>query len=189
METKSEMKTDNVVKKDSYSLFEATNKANPKEEDKKRLQTYLKENPEIWQSITDLSGKVQDNLISSLASESYLVQESYRQRLAALRHNLGWETASELERILIEQVCLNWLRLNFIEMVHREKTQASHTIDWGIYWDKILTAAQKRYLRACESLAKVRKLLAEAELREEQARNKRSKSAAVTNKLLKDLTS
>jgi len=183
------MKTDIVAKKDNYSLFEATNKANPKEEDKKRLQIYLKENPEIWQSITDLSGKVRDNLISSLASESYLVQESYRQKLGAMRDNLGWQIASELERILIEQVCLNWLRLNFIEIVHREKTQASHTIDWGNYWDKTLTSAQRRYLRACESLAKVRKLLTEAELKQAQARNKRSKSAATANKLLKDLTS
>jgi hypothetical protein len=182
------MKIDIVAKKDDYSLFEATNKANPNEEDKKRLQIYLKENPVIWESITDLAGKVQNSVISSLAKESYLAQESYRQKLAAMRDNLGWQTASELEKILIEQVCLNWLRLNFIEIVHREKTLESHTIEWGNYWDKTLSSAQRRHLRACESLAKVRKLLAEAELKEQQARNKRSKSTLIAQQVLKNAT-
>lgn len=84
------------------------------------------------------------------------MQESYRQKLKAMRDGLGWQTASEVEKILIEQICLNWLRLNFVEIVHRVKTAAGVTIDWGIYWDKVLDSAQKRYLRACESLAKVR---------------------------------
>lgn len=188
METESEMTTEIAVIEKDRSLLEATNKANPSEEDKRQLREYLKENPHIWQSLADLSGKVQNDLLESLAQNSYFGQESYRQKLAAMRDNLGWATASELEKILIEQVCLNWLRLNFIEIVHREKTKESHTIEWGNYWDRTLSAAQKRHLRACESLAKVRKLLAEAELREQQARNKRSKSAAIANKLLKDLT-
>ncbi len=32
-----------------------------------------------------------------------------------MRDNLGWSEASEIERILIEQVCLNWLRLNLLQ--------------------------------------------------------------------------
>lgn len=105
-----------------------------------------------------------------------------------MRDKLGWNNSSQLEKIIIEQVCLNWLRLNALELTHDQKTRESHTLAVGEHWDKLLTQAQRRYLRACESLAKVRKLLAEAELKEQQARNKRSKSATVANKLLKDLT-
>ncbi len=105
-----------------------------------------------------------------------------------MRDNLGWSAASEIERILIEQICLNWLRLNLLESIHFIKTTGSHSSEHGIYWEKRLSGAQRRYLRACESLAKVRKLLAEAELKEQQARNKRSKSTVMATKLLKDLT-
>lgn len=177
------------ARKDSLALLQATNKKNPTEEDKQKLREHLAERPEIWEHIADLSGKVRDSILSSLASESFLVQESYRQKLTAMRDGLGWQNASEVEKILIEQICLNWLRLNFVEIVHREKTAAGVTIDWGIYWDKVLDSAQKRYLRACESLAKVKKLLAEANLREQQATTKRSQATLISQQILKNATS
>lgn len=122
--------------------------------------------------------------VGNCCSNSYLTKEIYREKLAALRDNLGWANSSEMEKILIEQVCLNWLRLNLLESVHSTKTTESHSFETGVYWDKRLSSAQRRYLRAVESLAKVRKLLTEAELKEEQARDKRQKSAAVANKFL-----
>lgn len=173
--------------KKNYDLFSATNKPNPKDEDKEALQKYFAEHPAVCLEIADLSKRVQTQVIENLAS-SYLVQESYKKKLAAMRDELGWDNSSELERILIEQVCMNWLRLNYMESIHLSKTNESHSHDTGIYWEKRLSGAQKRYLRACESLAKVRKLLAEAELKKQQAKNKRGKSTLIANKLLKDLT-
>ena len=106
-----------------------------------------------------------------------------------MRDKLGWKDSSQLEKIIIEQVCLNWLRLNALELTHDQKTRESHTLPVGEHWDKLLTQSQKRYLRACESLAKVRKLLAEAELKEQQAQNKRSKSTLIAQQVLKDFAS
>ncbi len=173
--------------KNNYDLLEATNQPNPSDTDKELLQRRLVDNPKLWQQIADLSGRVQTSVVEKF-SASHLVQESYRHKLAAMRDNLGWNDSTEIEKLLIEQVCLNWLRHNLLESVHFEETQQNLTTETGIYWDKMLTGAQKRYLRACESLAKVRKLLAEAELKEQQARNKRSKSIVIANKLLNDLT-
>jgi hypothetical protein len=34
----------------------------------------------------------------------------------------------------------------------------SHTLTLGMYWEKRLSAAQRRFTRACETLARVRKL-------------------------------
>ncbi len=175
------------VKKEQEELFKAINKPEPSDVDKELLRLHFAETPKVYQQIADLSGRVQNSIVEKF-SDSYLVRESYRHKLAAMRDSLGWNDSTEIEKILIEQVCLNWLRHNFLESVHFEKTQASHSTETGLYWDKILTGAQKRYLRACESLVKVRKLLAEADLREQQARNKRSKSTAIASKLLKDLT-
>lgn len=44
------------------------------------------------------------------------------------------------------------------------------------------------HILACESLAKVRKLLAEAELREQQVQTKRSQSTLIAQQILKNAT-
>ncbi len=178
-----------ATSKEALEIINATNKEKPKENDVEALHKLFKEKPQIWQELTDLAESVQNRILSESFSTSFMLKESYKKRLALMRDNLGWSAASEIERILIEQVCLNWLRLNLLESIHFTKTTGNHSSEHGIYWEKRLSGAQRRYLRACESLAKVRKLLAEAELREQQARNRQSKSTFLTNKLLKDLAS
>ncbi len=177
-----------ATSKEAMEIINATNKEKPNEKDVEALHKLFNEKPQIWQELTDLAESVQNRILSESFSSSVMLKESYKKRLTLMRDNLGWSAASEIERILIEQVCLNWLRLNLIESLHFTKTTGSHSSEHGIYWEKRLSGAQRRYLRACESLAKVKRLLAEAELREQQARNKRSKSTMIATKLLKDLT-
>jgi hypothetical protein len=174
--------------KNKLAIFEATNKEKPKQTDIEALDKLFEESPYIWQQVGNIAARVKDSIISAQSGKSHIIIEATKRKLADMRDKLGWKDSSQLEKIIIEQVCLNWLRLNALELTHDQKTRESHTLPVGEHWDKLLTQAQKRYLRACESLAKVRKLLAEAELREQQARNKRSNSTAVANKLLKDLT-
>jgi hypothetical protein len=189
MEIKSEMKMKVVADdKNKMTVFQATNKEKPKPEDVEALNKLFEESPYVWQQVGNLAARVKDSIIGMQCGQSHIVMEATKRKVAEMRDQLGWKDSSRLEKIIIEQVCMNWLRLNHLELVHEQKTRESHTLPVGQHWDKLLTQAQKRYLRACESLAKVRKLLAEAELREQQARNKRSKSAAVANQLLKDLT-
>jgi hypothetical protein len=64
--------------------------------------------------------------------------------------------APEAERLLISQVALCWLRLNLVEHGCTSNTSDEHSLTIGIYWEKRLTAVQKRYTRAVESLAKGR---------------------------------
>lgn len=42
-------------------------------------------------------------------------------------------------------------------------TKGSHTLTAGVYWDKRLNAARRRFTRALESLTRLRKMQAEAE--------------------------
>lgn len=190
MEVSQAKMSDKLVAKDEdeFELLQRVNQANPSEKDRKALRERFKEDPALWQNIADLAKYTENKILDDYCSSSFMSREAYREKLTALRDELGWNNASHIEKGLIEQVCLNWLRLNIMEMIHYSKMKESHSIETGIYWEKTLTTTQRRYLRACESLAKVRKLLAEAELKEQQARNKRSKSTAVANKLLKDLT-
>lgn len=78
--------------------------------------------------------------------------------MEVLRDDLGFAEAPPLERLLIEQVILCWVNLQMLELVHNDRLAANHTPEAGLYWDPRLSTAQRRFMRATESLARVRKL-------------------------------
>jgi len=86
------------------------------------------------------------------------VKECWKHRLPILKKELGSDGAPLLEQLLIQQAALCWLRLNLVELSYSSVMKQSITLTLGIYWEKRLSAAQKRFARACETLARVRKL-------------------------------
>ena len=79
--------------------------------------------------------------------------------VVALKKELGFGTAPPLERLLIEQVATARLRL-----VHAEHTYNQCVVGQSIplavavYRDNLLSSTQARFLRAIETLARVRRL-------------------------------
>jgi hypothetical protein len=71
---------------------------------------------------------------------------------------LGYVGAPLLEQLLIQQAALCWLKLSLVELQYSNVMKQSITLTLGMYWEKRLTAAQKRFARACETLTRVRKL-------------------------------
>jgi hypothetical protein len=61
---------------------------------------------------------------------------------------------------LIQHAALCWLRLSIVELRYTNVMRQSITLTLGAYWEKRLTAAQKRFNRAGESLERVRMLSA-----------------------------
>lgn len=180
------MEEKNSEHEEFLALIERTDKANPKPEDLAAMKKQLDKNLRFIE-LNSISGRAFEKAIE-ITSNSELIREIYRRQIADKRKGLGFETASPIEQILIDQIVLCWFRLNHIELIHTGKLAESHTFASGIYWDKKLSSAQRRLLKGCETLTKVQKHLAEADLREQQARNSRGKSAILANQLLKDLT-
>jgi hypothetical protein len=86
------------------------------------------------------------------------VKECWKHRLSSLRKELGYIGAPLLEQLLIQHAALCWLKLSLVELQYSHVMKQSITLTLGIYWERRLTAAQKRFTRACESLARIRKL-------------------------------
>ena len=79
--------------------------------------------------------------------------------LRALRRGLGYPDAPMMEQMLIENVLLAWLRLNLWEYHFTEMDGGEGmTLKKAAFWDKRISAGQRRYLRAIETLARVRKI-------------------------------
>jgi hypothetical protein len=75
-----------------------------------------------------------------------------------LRDELGFKTAPALERMLIEHIVLCWLRLALNELQFSAVMQHGGTLAQIEHHQRRLGAAQKRFTRASESLARLRKL-------------------------------
>lgn len=170
------------------ALIKRTDKENPKESDMSEMKAYLDNNSTLVK-MNDCSELALKRMIEAF-STSELMRELIRRQVEEKRESFGYKTATIFERMLIDQVILSWIRLNHLETVHtaRLEQSGSHSHASGLYWDKRLNSAQKRFMNACETLAKIRKHLAEAEYKEAQAKNLRSKSAKTANNLLQQLT-
>ncbi len=139
-------------------LLKRTNKENPKDEDVKALRRLLDEKPEIWRSTGTMARRALDNILRTYFQSSLYARETTERRLAELRGQLGYDAAPPLEKLLIEQVLVCYLNLYVIEINTAGKLCGSHTTEAGLYWDKRLTGAQRRFSRACAALARVRRL-------------------------------
>ena len=77
-------------------------------------------------------------------------------KVDALRAELAGQAPTALERLLAERIAVCWLHLHHLELVYAGKDSMS--LELGAYYQRSLSAAQKRYLSAIKTLATVRRL-------------------------------
>jgi len=128
----------------------------PKQQDIRALRECLRVVPDLWRGLMDLV-EVTEGRVMGEMDMTRSMREGLEVGLQQLKEELGYSTAPMLEKLLIEQVALCWLRQNITELT-LTRAANSGTLEQGEYWEKRLSAAQRRYLRACETLARVRKL-------------------------------
>lgn len=154
-ETKSVSKDKND---ELFTLYRRTNKANPKPEDVTALRRFLFEHPEKAKYIGDMSLQAEVQLMEQIFSNNKGAEVATTEVLRKMSEELGFDTAPAIEKPLIHHVCLCWLRLQFCELKYTQGTVGGCSLEQGAYWEKKLAANQRRYLRAVETLARIRKL-------------------------------
>ena len=112
---------------------------------------------ELWRDVAS-AGYLAEIMVIENACATAGLKECWKQRLQVLKKDLGYDDAALLEKLLIQQAALCWLKLNLVELSYSNTMKQSTTLTLGIFWEKRLTAAQRRFTRACETLARVRKL-------------------------------
>ena len=78
--------------------------------------------------------------------------------LNRLRYDLGADDCPPVERSLIDHIVTCWARLQVAERRLTSATCDVHEPSHGIYWERRVTEAQRRYLRALGLLARMRAL-------------------------------
>lgn len=140
-------------------IIKRTNTESPSKKDVAELRKLLNTIPDLWRVSGDLADHARLQLIQTTRATP-LVHESMKTGAAVICRNLGYDSAPEIERLLIEQVVLCWLRLNLLEGQYTAiRDQQTLTIDQAHFLERRLNYAQRRYMRACETLARVRKIV------------------------------
>lgn len=141
------------------ALLDKTNKENPHPKDVRALSNLLSDNKrlELWRDVAS-AGYLAEVMVIENAHATAALKECWKQRLQVMKKDLGNQGAPMLEQLLIQHAALCWLRLTLVELSYTTSIKGSITLTLGLYMEKRLTMAQRRFTRACETLARVRKL-------------------------------
>jgi len=141
------------------AIVDRTDRDNPSKKDLTELRRMLDKYPEMWRIGGDMARQAVAHLVKEGIKGTAFLKESLSKGLPAIRTNLGYNDVPEIERLLIEQVALCWLRLNLMEYRYTAlRNEGGMTIDQANFLEKRLNYAQRRFLRACEVLARVRRI-------------------------------
>lgn len=132
--------------------------AKPTKEAKDEFNRMLQEHPTFWRVAGDVIENTAQGMIKDMGG-TYAIRTSLQAGWTQIRENIAQPGDGALEELLIQQVALCWLKLAYTEWQHKYYlTTGSTTITQCDFWERRLSAAQRRYLRACETLARVRRL-------------------------------
>lgn len=143
-------------------LLDATERPGADAKDVAALAQLLKDTPGLWKAVS----LAHNAALIAIETESVGRDGSRRDgpRVAmeanyqGVRRELGSNDAGPMERLLIDHVTLCWFRLQTLEQRYSRTMSGSITLTLGQYWEKRLSAAQRRYLRALTTLARIRKM-------------------------------
>ncbi len=146
---------------DMVALVRRIDKADPKPEDLKALSAELDKYPALYRSAGNLQRQVFSEVLRETTSP--FIKECAERYTKEMKTELGYLNSTFVEKMLIDEIVMRWLRLQNLETYHHNFTSQSHSAEEGIYVDKRLDMAQKRYLRSINTLAKVRKMIAQTQ--------------------------
>jgi len=117
----------------------------------------LARNPRLWLDLGTEADLAVTGVLDAAATSpgTRIVLEAMHKQY---KRDLGWEEATPLERALMEVVAIAWLRLCLLIHRHAETTKSATPAGELLVWKKLISGAQRRFLQACESLARVRRM-------------------------------
>lgn len=132
--------------------------AKPTADDVAALGAFFHLHPHFWRLSGDLAEQAAMRLISDMKAPRSM-KEGMKAGCAAIAAELTQSGDGALEGLLIRQIVAEWVRMAYIEYMFNAELGSSETTFKRLdFWERQLSAAQRRYLRACETLARVRRL-------------------------------
>jgi len=136
-------------------LMPKINIENPHENDIKAAKDILENNPNLYKRVPGIWAIILDNVVDKYYqgnSNKLLVKAEMR----GIKNELGYQSSSGLERLVIDEIVL--ARFYLLTVENAVFQMKKFDMETNNIWDNKLDKAQKRYLKAVGTLAKVRKI-------------------------------
>jgi hypothetical protein len=141
-----------------HGALQATNVKDPPREALQELRVLLREFPQAWKFAGDLHTELRNDMLESFRGAPSVI-ESVKVGFQRMEESLRQPTDGPLEAMLVDQVMICWLDDQIVRSRYARKAESIQSIEVMDLWQRKLTATQQRYLRAVESLARVRRLM------------------------------
>lgn len=145
------------------ALVSRINKDDPKPEDLETLSNEMERKPEIFLSIGNIQKTVFSEVLSKIVTTNF-AGECTKKYVEEMKKEMGYASSTFVEKMLIDEIVMRWLRLQSMELSYQNNViNKPHSLETGVYQEKMLEQASKRFLRSIETLAKVRKMIAQTQ--------------------------
>jgi hypothetical protein len=125
-----------------------------------QLKRAFDEHPELVPHFGDMVEHAKQALLTLAAGKCLTAREAVGREMSELRARLAATAATELERLLVDRVCLCWLAVNHADIDLAQKLLASPGASpAGQAAQKRLDAAHQRFITATKALATLQKLV------------------------------
>ena len=142
-----------------FEVLRRINKGKAQAGDLEAYRGWLRDNPHAWRRIGDISEQAVGALEKAIAGKNTLFSEALLAGRTEMREELGYAEAPALVRLLIDNVVLCWMRFHATERWYTEFMQQGGPLAQADWWERRLSAAHGRYLRACAVLAQIRRMM------------------------------
>jgi len=143
------------------ALIERVNADTPKRSDLEAFAREVQANPDRLAEVADLAGQAHRHLAEHVPG-GFFVRESVRRGIERTIEELSTAQDDPIEKQLVGHIATCWARLYLVQREYTMRTAAELPTLEGYFWEHRLSAAQARWLRALDTLARVRRFDASA---------------------------
>jgi hypothetical protein len=129
----------------------------PAKEDLQTIRKFLIDYPQFSLAVFSMTEATQQRIIKNWVSDE-VAKTAVEEHVVYVRDEMGYHDAPIMEKMLIDNIVTVWLRLQWLDYLVAAKMAGEFSIRSMEFWQKSLASAQRNYLAACETLAKVRKM-------------------------------
>ena len=123
------------------------------------FQKLLSRVPSLWQKYGDMTKIAREQMLDYVTHEQ-ATRMMIQRALDGHVEELGYHSATPLERLLIDHLQVCWLDFYEVKRRHAQvNAQSDNTSRYIEHWDRRLTQAQNRYLKSIDMLARIRRML------------------------------
>ena len=129
----------------------------PSQKDLDELKKWINSYPELWKAVFDTAYVIEKNLMKNMVGDKASVI-AMQKNADEVRDEMGYSQAPIMEQMLIDNIILSWLGVQYCNYQLITRMGREEKIVILEFWERRLSMSQRRYLHACETLAKVRRL-------------------------------